>query len=116
MPQPMADDEWEDDESEDKPPHLRHPEATGYLVVVDVSRLHFWNVQYCNCPTASPPHIQLLQADLFPSTTDCPSMVFTFKVLDDFLRDNVECSTAAMNYFNKLRQITSNVFLDAVPV
>ena len=37
-------------------------------------------------------------------------------MLDNFLRDNVECGTAAMNYFSKLRRITSNVFPHLVPV
>ncbi|KIK76648.1 hypothetical protein PAXRUDRAFT_169245 [Paxillus rubicundulus Ve08.2h10] len=44
------------------------------------------------------------------------AIVFTFKVLDDFLQDDVECGTAAMNYFSKLKRITSNVFLHLVLV
>ncbi|KIK77912.1 hypothetical protein PAXRUDRAFT_165415, partial [Paxillus rubicundulus Ve08.2h10] len=31
-------------------------------------------------------------------------------VLDDFLKDNAECRTAMINYFNKLQGITSNIF------
>ncbi|KIK76031.1 hypothetical protein PAXRUDRAFT_84055, partial [Paxillus rubicundulus Ve08.2h10] len=71
---------------------------------------------YCNCPGSPDPHIQLLGAGLFPASTACPSTVFTFKVLDDFVRVNVECGTAAMNYFSKLKRITSNVFPHLVPV
>ncbi|KAG1887748.1 hypothetical protein F4604DRAFT_1674916 [Suillus subluteus] len=40
---------------------------------------------------------------------------FTFAVLDDFLLDNLECGTSAMNYYSKLRQITSSVFPHLVP-
>ncbi|KAH7881981.1 hypothetical protein F5I97DRAFT_1817860, partial [Phlebopus sp. FC_14] len=45
-----------------------------------------------------------------------PATAFTFKALDDFICNNVECGTSAMNYYNKLHHITSNVFPDAVPV
>ncbi|KIK73123.1 hypothetical protein PAXRUDRAFT_179210, partial [Paxillus rubicundulus Ve08.2h10] len=78
--------------------------------------VHYCNLAYCNCPGSPDPHIQLLGAGLFPASTACPSTVFTLKVLDDFLRDNVECGTAAMNYFSKLKRITSNVFPHLVPV
>ncbi|KAI6146186.1 hypothetical protein BKA82DRAFT_165012 [Pisolithus tinctorius] len=41
-----------------------------------------------------------------------PSTAFTFAVLDDFLRDNLECGTSGMNYYSK---ITSSVFPHLVP-
>ncbi|KIN95757.1 hypothetical protein M404DRAFT_165012, partial [Pisolithus tinctorius Marx 270] len=44
-----------------------------------------------------------------------PSTAFTFAVLDDFLRDNLECGTSGMNYYSKLRWITSSVFPHLVP-
>ncbi|KAI6104909.1 hypothetical protein EDD16DRAFT_1517261 [Pisolithus croceorrhizus] len=33
------------------------------------------------------------------------STVFTFLVLDDFLRDNVDCGTSGMNYHSKLQEL-----------
>ncbi|KAF8834198.1 hypothetical protein BDN67DRAFT_915417, partial [Paxillus ammoniavirescens] len=48
-------------------------------------------------------------ANMFPASIQNPCTTFTFRVLDDFLRDNVECGTATMNYFSKLRRITSNI-------
>ncbi|KAF8545940.1 hypothetical protein OG21DRAFT_1491749 [Imleria badia] len=42
-------------------------------------------------------------------------MVFIFKLLDDFIRDNLECGTSGSNYFNKLQRVTSNVFPHLVP-
>ncbi|KAG1783468.1 hypothetical protein EV702DRAFT_1176575 [Suillus placidus] len=36
--------------------------------------------------------------------------VFTFGVLDDFLLDNLECGTLAMNYYSKLWRMTSSMF------
>ncbi|KAI6096047.1 hypothetical protein F5141DRAFT_1067903 [Pisolithus sp. B1] len=52
-------------------------------------------------------HKQLLHTKLYPSTFEKPSMVFTFLVLDDFLRDNVECRMSGMNYYSKLCWVTS---------
>ncbi|KAL4078342.1 hypothetical protein V8B97DRAFT_2021446 [Scleroderma yunnanense] len=54
-------------------------------------------------------------AGLFPATTKQPRTAFTFHVLDDFIRDNVECGTSAMNYYSKLWRITSNGFPHLVP-
>ena len=36
--------------------------------------------------------------------------MFTFRVLNDFLMDNLECGTSAMNYYSKLRRMTSSMF------
>ncbi|KAL4077984.1 hypothetical protein J3A83DRAFT_4186235 [Scleroderma citrinum] len=59
--------------------------------------------------------MQLMRAGLFPAITrDCRT-AFTFHVLNDFLLDNVECSTTAMNYYSKLCRVTSNAFLHLVP-
>lgn len=53
---------------------------------------------------------------MFPASFKKIKTTFTFQVLDDFLTDNRECKTAAMNYFNKLRRLTSNTFPHTVPV
>jgi CxC2 like cysteine cluster associated with KDZ transposases len=110
FPEAFDEMEWEDIEPGEKPPHLQFPKGSGYLTVVDVTGIHFSQIHYCQCPLAMAPHLQLLRASLFPATIHRPSTAFTFRVLDDFLWDNVECGTAAMNYFSKLRRITSNVF------
>jgi CxC2 like cysteine cluster associated with KDZ transposases len=115
-PVPMDDAEWEDIEPEDIPAHLKPPSGTDYLTVVDVSGIHFLTVNFCTCPASPPEYIQLLQCRLFPSTLKTMSTVFTFQVLDDFIRDNLECGTSAMNYYSKLRRVTSNVFPHLVPV
>ncbi|KAI6010386.1 hypothetical protein BKA83DRAFT_4132739 [Pisolithus microcarpus] len=69
---------------------------------VDNIPLHLW--------------LPLFLAKLCPSTFDKPSTTFTFSVLDDFLRDNVECGTSGMNYYSKLHWVTSNVFPHLVVV
>ncbi|KAI6043313.1 hypothetical protein EDC04DRAFT_2600203 [Pisolithus marmoratus] len=86
VPLPMNEEEWED--VDDIPLHLWLPMGLKYLTVIDVTGCilsYFKN----------------------------PSMVFT--VLDDFLRDNLECGTSGMNYYSKLHRVTSSMFLHLVP-
>ncbi|KAI6153823.1 hypothetical protein BKA82DRAFT_4011935 [Pisolithus tinctorius] len=40
---------------------------------------------------------------------------YSERILDDFVRDNLECGTTGMNYYSKLRRITSAVFPHLVP-
>ncbi|KAI6102945.1 hypothetical protein F5141DRAFT_1065527 [Pisolithus sp. B1] len=61
----------------------------------------------CQCVNAESYHKQLFCSKLYPSTFEKPSTAFTFLVLDDFLRDNVECGTSGMNYYSKLHWVTS---------
>ncbi|KAI5998973.1 hypothetical protein F5J12DRAFT_784815 [Pisolithus orientalis] len=58
---------------------------------------------------------RMLPAILFLATSKAPRMAFTFQVLDDFIRDNVECGTSAMNYYSKLQRVTSSTFPHLVP-
>ncbi|KAG2136095.1 uncharacterized protein EDB93DRAFT_1106965 [Suillus bovinus] len=41
--------------------------------------------------------------------------MFTFRVLDNFLLDNLECDTSAMNCYSKLWRMTSSMFPHLVP-
>ncbi|KAI6034785.1 hypothetical protein EDC04DRAFT_2516893, partial [Pisolithus marmoratus] len=107
-PPSTDDEEWED--MENIPPHLQLPVGSRYLTIVNVTGVHFVLVHACQCLNADSYHMQLFWAKLCPSTFENPSTAFTFSVLDDFLRDNVECGTSGMNYYSKLHWITSNVF------
>ncbi|KAI6142698.1 hypothetical protein BKA82DRAFT_4017945 [Pisolithus tinctorius] len=105
-----VDDEWEDIKESQQPAHLNPLDDRNYLTVVDTGGMHFCNVQYCNCPGSEDSHLQLTMAGLFLATTKAPRTAFTFQVLDDFIRDNVECGTSAMNYYSKLQRVTSSAF------
>ncbi|KAI6117038.1 hypothetical protein EDD16DRAFT_1693093 [Pisolithus croceorrhizus] len=89
--------------------------GSKYLTVINVTGVHFVLSWPCQCMHAESYHKQLLCTKLYPSTFEKPSMVFTFLVLDDFLRDNVECRTSGMNYYSKLHWVTSSVFPHLVP-
>jgi len=73
------------------------------MVIVDKSRVHHLEVRCCHCPNAMSPDIQMFQHGFFPASFNRPKTVFTFRVLDDFLLDNLECGTSAMNYYSKLQ-------------
>ena len=62
------------------------------------------------------PDIQMFQHRFFPASFNRPKTVFTFRVLNDFLLDSLECSTSAMNYYSKLWRMTSSMFPHLVPV
>ena len=74
-----VEDEWEDIQDQPRPHHLSGGMDRSCLTVVHTSGVH------------------LVKAGLFPATTKEPRTVFTFQVLDDFIMDNVECGTSAMN-------------------
>ncbi|KAG1894778.1 uncharacterized protein F5891DRAFT_984797 [Suillus fuscotomentosus] len=83
-----------------------HPATT----IVDKSGVHSVSIWYCHCPGALNPDMQLFQAGLFPASFTRPKTAFTFSVLDDFLLDNLECGTSAMNYYSKIWRLTSSIF------
>ncbi|KAI6019253.1 hypothetical protein BKA83DRAFT_4057225 [Pisolithus microcarpus] len=97
---PFNSEEWED--VDDIPLNLQPPIGSKYLIIVDITRIHYMIINSCQCPNAENYHLQLLHAKLFPSPFQKPSTAFTFAVLDNFLRDNLECRTSGMNYFSKL--------------
>jgi hypothetical protein len=86
------------------------------LTVVDTTGVHMARVHWCNCGNSPPEDIQVLQLGLFPASFTEVRTVFTFRVLDDFNLDNLESKTPAMNYYNKIRRVTSPACPDGVPV
>ena len=103
-----------------------HPDARGLwgpeipqtdrLVVVTSTGIFRRRIQWCKCPGAADGHIQLLRSQLFSASIRRPSTAFTFDVLDHFHIDAMECKTAALNFYNKLRRLTSNAFPGGAPV
>ncbi|KAG1734430.1 uncharacterized protein EDB91DRAFT_1238429 [Suillus paluster] len=85
------------------------------MVIVDKSGVHRLEVRCCDCPDAMSPDIQMFQHGFFPASFNKPKTVFTFRVLDDFLLDNLECGTSAMNYYSKLQRMSSSMFPHLVP-
>ncbi|KAG1836908.1 hypothetical protein F4604DRAFT_1602134, partial [Suillus subluteus] len=118
-PCPEVTDDWYDTDDEGDNfaegqwvPLVNDPRTT---TVVDTSGVHSLMIRFCRCASALGPDMQLFEISLFPASFTSPKTAFTFAVLDDFLLDNLECGTSAMNYYSKLRRITSSVFLHLVP-
>ncbi|KAG1733409.1 uncharacterized protein EDB91DRAFT_1084462 [Suillus paluster] len=68
--------------------------------IVDKSGVHTHIIKYCMCADAPSADLQLFRLGLFPASFTQPKTTFTFDVLDDFLLDNLECGTSAMNYYS----------------
>jgi CxC2 like cysteine cluster associated with KDZ transposases len=103
--------EWEDEFcSEPRPtgtsplPKLR---GTGATLVIDQSGLHNIRIHPCRCPGSLPMDIQFLRMGFFPTSFINIKTVITFKALEDQRLDNLECKTAVLRYWNKLRRKTS---------
>jgi hypothetical protein len=107
-------DDWEDDvetvnnESISSAFH-RLSSDIGKTVIVSSTGIFRRLIQWCTCPNAPERHIQLLCTRLFPATFINPKMAFTFKVLDHFRLDALECRTSAMNFMNKLCRKTNDL-------
>lgn len=86
------------------------------LVIVDTSGVHQLRISWCQCKTATEPHIQLLRNRFFPASAIRPSTAFTFSLLDYFHVDSVECKTSASSFFSKLRRLTNGPSPHSVPV
>jgi hypothetical protein len=57
-----------------------------------------------------------MTAGLFPATFNNPKTAFTFRVLEDFHLDNLECKTTPSQFFSRLRRLTNDEFPNTVPV
>jgi len=119
-------EDWEESDAEDESPLLTSitdqprtvpsSKEVTMLCIVDRSGVHDIAVHWCRCQNQVTDERQLLAMGLFPSTYLVIKTAFTFQVLDDFRIDNLECKTSALNFYSKLRRITSNAFPDSIKV
>jgi hypothetical protein len=86
------------------------------MTIVDCRGVFEMEVLFCTCSNSQSRDKLLLGAGLFPATFKQIETLFSFTVLDDFLIDNLECKTTALQYYSKLQSMTSNMFPDNVPV
>ena len=86
------------------------------ITIVDRSGIHEIGVRWCCCPDASELDMQLMSAGLFPATFRKPKTAFTFRVLEEFHLDNLECKTTPSQFISRLRRLTSDEFPNTVPV
>jgi hypothetical protein len=88
--------------------------------VVNTTGIFSRRVRWCECQgddgAIVAQDMQLLEHQLYPATSDRPSTVFTFNVLDEFIIDSLECKTSAWTFLAKLRRLTDAVFPLSTPV
>ncbi|KAN0085860.1 hypothetical protein V8E55_006994, partial [Tylopilus felleus] len=84
----LSDDEQAWTDMDAIPLHLHPPSNNDYITIVDVSGIHFITIRYCECLAAPAHYLQLLNSKLFLATILKPRTALTFRVLDDFIRDN----------------------------
>ena len=75
--------------------------------MVDRSGLHKIQMHACRCEGALPVDIQCLRMGFFPTSFVKIKTVITFQALEDQRLDNLECKTAVLRYWSKLRRKTS---------
>ncbi|KAL6298324.1 hypothetical protein BKA93DRAFT_820443 [Sparassis latifolia] len=85
------------------------------MVIVDISGIDHIGIDWCQCEMVVELDMQLLQMGFYPGTVKDPHTTFTFAILDNFLLENKECKTAALNYYSKLKWVTSNAFPGTIP-
>ncbi|KAG1868423.1 hypothetical protein F4604DRAFT_1927293 [Suillus subluteus] len=91
------------------------PAGKTAITVVHTSGVHTMSIRFCRCPDAETLDKQLFKMGLFLASFTRPKTAFTFALLDNFILDNLECRTSAMNYYSKLKRITSSMFPHLVP-
>lgn len=77
------------------------------VVIVHTTGIYTRTIKLCSCQDCKSPYVQLLQARLFPATSDRPSTVFTFEVLEELHLQRIECKTASSNFYSLLRRKTN---------
>ena len=86
------------------------------ITIVDRSGIHEIGVRCCCYPNAPELNMQLMLAGLFPATFQKPKMAFTFRVLEEFHPDNLECKTTLGQFISCLRRLTNDEFPNTVLV
>ncbi|KAG2155980.1 uncharacterized protein EDB93DRAFT_1239103 [Suillus bovinus] len=74
------------------------------MVIIDKSGVHRLEVRCCDCPNTMSLDIQMFRHGFFPASFNKPKTVFTFRVLNNFLLDNLECSTS--DRYRELMRVT----------
>jgi hypothetical protein len=97
-------------------PGQNDKDGNPVITVIDRSGIHEIGVRWCCCPNAPERDMQLMAAGLFPATFRNPKTAFTFRVLEEFHLDNLECKTTPGQFISRLRRLTSDEFPNTVPV
>ena len=112
---------WEDFPDDGSPvdePNIIQDDGRYFdvLVLTDIAGIFTHRVSWCTCHGIPDKPMQLFQQQIFPASFNRVKSGFTFRVLDHFYLDAMECKTAATSFFQKLRRLTNNCFPKKVQV
>lgn len=86
------------------------------FTVVDMDKVYNHKVSWCKCAGAPERWKQLLQVKLYPASIHYPRTAFTFRFLDYYNIDNLECNATPSAVMTKLRRLTNLYHPDTVAV
>lgn len=86
------------------------------FVVLDITGIHEVGLDFCDCETKRPRHIQLLRSQLFPGTGANPRSAVTFRALKFFQILSFESKGSHEEFYNTIVSITGNVDTKAARV
>jgi hypothetical protein len=86
------------------------------FLIAHTNGIHKTKVVFCACVGSGRRLQQLLDAQLFPATTEQPTTAFTFNLLREFHIHSLESKASAYGYMGGLRRLTDNTFTADVPV
>ena len=97
-------------------PSRNDKDGNRLITIIARSGVHEIGIRWCCCINAPERDMQLMAAGLFPATFRNPKTAFTFRVLEEFHLDNLECKTTPSQFFSRLRRLTNDEFPNTVPV
>jgi len=115
---PTEDAAWEEEDEPENGNAHKCPFSDRFgnifVTVVDVTGLHDLPLVIChghsNTPTSIRGVEEALFLDYFAASFRDLKRFFTFGVLDDFRRSNLDCSTSIYQYWQKIRRTTNSAF------
>lgn len=86
------------------------------FVIIDTDMIHCVCLYFCNCTSAETHDIQLLRAQLYPSTSQNPRTAATFRVLRGFHLLTLMSKVSAFEFYYTIARQTDNSGTSPPPV
>ncbi|KAF9065885.1 hypothetical protein BDP27DRAFT_1228406, partial [Rhodocollybia butyracea] len=92
----------------------KEPTNPNIVTLVDMNGFHGTQISYCGC-NGDPDRVQqLMNARLFPGSVRFPRTLMTFRVLDDYTKQNLASKKSSYDYIRALRSLSDGFFTQEV--
>lgn len=95
---------------------IGEPEKPVDITLVTVNGVHRTRIRFCTCHGIPDRLGQLMSAGFMPATVKSPRTAFSFAVLDQFQRLQLDCKISAYDFCYTLRRATDDTFTSKTPV